>query len=399
MAAPAPQVKPVANKAVSVEEGLRKVRKEVFKNEGQVSSETAAALVPDTSAAQPSDKNTTPPAATTSEPKKETAPVENKDPFDHISPPDGMSEKSITGWKALKKEAADKVATLSKQHADALAQLETYKKATPADTEKAARLEAQLKDAHDKLAVLDLQNHPDFARQYVEPKRKALAEAKTLLDANLIENTPDFTALMTKPLKEFSTTVSELAAKMPAYDQGAFVASMREAYRLQGEERGALTKSGELKQQLDAKSATIARQAFEESRVEFTSKVPEIQVPEGASEEKVKEISAYNAARSEALKEAEHYSFGKISEKDVARISQQAAALKVVAGHLIPSLQRERDQAVALNKQLIAEIEAIKKGKSPGQFTDGNATPVVEQQNRNAKSPNFAAIGRQVGLR
>lgn len=292
-------------------------------------------------------------------------------PFDHIKPEDGMSEKSLAGWKALKKTAADEVARAKKEAEDFKAKLSVYEKATPADTAEAARLKEELKQANDRLAVLDVESTPDFRRQFVEPKKKALSEAQTLLADNGMADAPDFTALMTKPRADFAKAVSELAAKMQPYDQGSFVAAMREAYKLQGDERAALGNASELKKQIEAKNAALSRQAFDETKAEFSKHVSALEIPSDAAPEKATEIRAYNEAVADAMKEAERYSFGRMSERDVAQVAQRAAALKVVAGHIIPSLTRERDQAVALNRELAAELSAIKAAKNPGQFKDG----------------------------
>jgi hypothetical protein len=302
-------------------------------------------------------------------PKTDAVIPPGKDPFDHIAAPEGMTEKSLSGWRALKKEASEKVSAAEKRYNDAVAQLDTYKKATPADTAEAARLKAELKETQDRLAVFDLKSHPDFARQYSEPKKAALKEASEIVAYNGKEGV-NLAAILDKPLKDFNAEVSELTKDMNGMDATTVQSALRSAYKIANDERGALGKASELKQQLEAKSAQAARQAFDETRTEFTSQVPELQVPEGASEEKIAEITGYNKARADALAEAEQYAFGKMSEKDVARIAQQAAGLKVVAKHIIPSLQRDLSRSNELVKELTAELAAIKKGKSPGAFTD-----------------------------
>lgn len=364
--AQAPTKKPNEIPPESLAANLDKLAQDTFKKK---EAAPAAGVVPPVAEVKPSPEVVAPVAAAP------IAPVE-VDPFGHIAAPEGMSEKSMTGWKALKKEAAEKVTAAERKAAEALAKLEQASKAAPHDVAEVERTKTELKELRDKLAVLDLQNHPDFNRQFVEPKRKALTEAKTLLEANSIENLPDFTALMTKSQKEFSTTVSELAAKMPVYDQGSFVASMREAYRLQGEEKGALSKAGELKAQLEAKSAAAARNAFEEMKTTVSTKVPRLEVPAGASEEKIAEISTYNKALDSAYEEAQRFAFGRASEKDVADVAIRAAMLKPLAEHIIPSLQRENKALHAHNAALAAELEAIRGAKNPGKVA--GATPPAE---------------------
>lgn len=370
-----PAKKPNEIPPESLAANLDKLAAETFKKKEAAPVAPVAEVKPTPAPEAPAA--TVPPVA----PEVKPTPAPEADPFAHISAPEGMSEKSLTGWKALKKEAAEKVTAAERKAAEALAKLEQASKAAPHDVAEVERTKSELKELRDKLAVLDLQSHPDFNRQFVEPKRKALTEAKTLLEANGVENLPDFTALMTKSQKEFSATVSELAAKMPAYDQGAFVSSMREAYRLQGEEKGALSKASELKAQLEAKSAAAARNAYEEVKTNVASKVPQIEVPPNATPEKIAEVSAYNKAREAAIAEAERFSFGKATEKEIAEVSFRAAMLKPLAEHIIPSLQREvkaRDSHIAA---LTAELEAIRGAKNPGKVagTADRAAPDVSQ--------------------
>lgn len=389
-------------KTVSVEEGLRKVREEVFKGEGEGAvTPEAAALLTETPLIEPNKVDApAKPATTVPTAEAKPAPVAaEKDPFDHITAPEGMTEKSLTGWKALKKEASEKVSAAEKKYNDAIAQLETYKKATPADVAESERLKTELKQARDALAIYDLRRDPDFQKQYVEPKAKALTEAKQLLADNAVEGAPEVADLLGKTRIEFAKTVSELASKMPAFDQGSFVASMREAYRLHGEENGALAKSNEVKQAYEAKRSQVARQAFEETRGDVATKVPELVIPEGASDELVSEITSFNKMRTEAMAEAEQYSFGKIDEKQVAKIAHQAAMLKPVATVLIPSLQRSLKKSNDLVAELTAELAAIKKGKQAPQFTESGGSQAQPTQNRNAKQPDFGAVAREVGMR
>jgi hypothetical protein len=340
---------------------LTKLAEEHFKPKGETKpAEVPAAVAeakPAETVVEPAKAKEAPPAA-----------AAEKEPLD-IPEPKGMTQENLANWKTWRDQAKKEINEAKNEKAALAAKLKTYETATPADTEKAARLESQLKELQDKLAVHDLRSHPDFVKQYVEPKKNALKEAAEIVAYNGKEGV-NLAAVLDKPLKEFNAEVSEITKDMNAMDASSVQAKLRDAYKIANDEKGALGRAGELKQQLESKAAAVARAAFEETRTEFTTKVPELQIPEGASEEKAAEIKGYNAARLEAMKEAEHYSFGKITEKDVARISQQAAALKVVAAHIIPSLQRERDQAMALNRELAAELAAIKKGKNPGQFTE-----------------------------
>ncbi len=309
---------------------------------------------------------------------KPATPAE-KEPLD-IPEPKGMTPENLANWKTWREQAKKEINEARNEKAALAAKLKTYETATPADNEKTARLEAKAKELEDKLAVFDLKSHPDFRKQYVEPKQNALKEAADIVAYNGKEGV-DLNAILELPQKDFNAKVSELTKDMNGMDATTVQSALRQAHKLTGEEKGALSKAGELRQQLASKAAAEARRAFEETRSEFTTKVPEIAVPEGASPEKVAEIQAYNAARSEAMAEAERYSFNPMSERQVAQVAQQAAAMKVVAHHVIPALTRERDQAVALNRELAAELAAIKKSKAAPAFTGGKEAAKADDSN------------------
>lgn len=313
------------------------------------------------------------------EAKAPDAPPAEKNPFDGMELPANASEAQKSNFKTLKAQAAEEVNRLKNERAALAKELDTYKKSTPADNADLARIQAELKSAQDRLAVFDVSSHPDFQRQYVEPKKKALATATSLLVDNAVEGAPDIHALLDKSRPEFSKALTEAAQKLPLFDQADFMANAREAYRLHGEEKGALSKAGELRASIQAKAAQEARQAFEASRTDFSQKVPVMEIPEGASESVVAEVRAYNQARDAAIAEAEQLTFKPLSERQVADVATQAAALKMVAGHTLPMLQRQlkeaRDIITAQNEQL----KGIASKKNPGSFAGGAEAPGAQQ--------------------
>jgi hypothetical protein len=354
---------------------MRKTAKEAFSKENTNGKELVVTPVekkaaPVKAEAPPEAK----PKVPAEKPKIETpaAPVE-KDALEGVEPPEGASEKTVKDWKAFREKASDEINRVKNERAAIAAELATYKKSTPADAADIAKLKADLQASNDRLAILDLSSHPDFQRQYTEPKAKALAEATMLINDNGVKDAPDMKELLALPRQEFAQKVSALAKDMPAFDQGTFVHSLREAYRLQGEERGALSKAGELRASLQAKSAQQERTAFEESRTEFSSRVPALEVPADASPERAAEIQTYNEARDAAFAEAERFTFGKATPREVANIATRAAALELVANHVLPMTQRDLKQATALISQLTGELAAIKNAKSAPSFSGDQA--------------------------
>lgn len=304
-------------------------------------------------------------------PEKEAKPAveAEKDPFEHITPPEGMSEKSLTGWKALKTEAAAKVRSAEQKLLDAQSQLDTYRKATPAEQADVAKLKADLQSAHDRLAVLDITQHPDFARQFIEPKKKALTNASTLLTDNGVADSPDLTGLLLKPRAEFAKAVSEMVAKMPVYDQAEFTTNMREAYRLQGEEKGALAQAGDLSQKLQAQTAQKQKQAFEDVYATFHEKMRPLEIPDNANTEERAQLQEFNDALAQIRPAAEKYAFGRIDEKGVADLASRAASGDFIVRHAVPRMQREFAKAQQLVAELTEELTAIKGAKNPGSFS------------------------------
>lgn len=373
---PAPEVPsaPGFQQSESIESLMKKVAKEAFSKEATDGKELVVTPVekkpeaakPDAKAKVPAEKS-----------KVETpvAPVE-KDALEGIEPPEGASEKTVKDWKAFREKASEEINRVKNERASIAAELATYKKSTPADAADIAKLKADLQASNDRLAVLDLTSHPDFQRQFSEPKKKALATASALLADNAVEGAPDIAALLDRPRGDFSKALTEAALKLPLFDQADFMANAREAYRLHGEEKGQLANASQLRQQLQAKSAQEARTAFESSRAEFTTRIPSLEIPDGASKERIAEINEFNAAREATMQEAERMTFGKMTEREVADVATRAAALNMMAHHVLPKITRDRDAANTLVAQLTAELTAIKQAKSSPSFSgDQSAAP------------------------
>lgn len=308
--------------------------------------------------------------------KEATPPAADADPFGHIAPEKDMSEKSLTGWKALKTEATTKLRAAQQEAADAKAQLETFRKASPADTAEIERLKQEHKMLLDKVAVLDVQNHPDFTRQYVEPKKKALADAAEVLGYNGKDGV-DVAVLLAKNPKEFAAAVSEITKDMNQMDATTVQTSLRSAYKLNGEEKSALTNSSALKQEIAQREAQRAKQAFEETFQSLELKdgfFQPIEIPEDADDNERQEIQRVNEGFASVKQKAEAYAFGKLDERGVAKIAQKAALLDVHMQTVIPRMNTEYQKVRAERDALAKELKAIRANKNPGSFTgDGGA--------------------------
>ncbi len=295
----------------------------------------------------------------------------DSDPFAHVKPPEGISENALTGWKALKTEAAKKLADTESRWREAQARLDLMAKAAPAETAEVATLKEQHQKALDRLAVLDLQNHPDFEKQYVQPKTKAIEEAKMLMADNAVTDAVDFNALLGKPRSDFAKAVTELASKMNDFDKVAFTASMREARRVHDESRGALEQAATLRSGIEAKTAAQQKQAFSEvfgNLGEADAFLNTVQIPDSAPPEEKAELAAYNQSVAQVRSMAEANAFGRLDPKGAAAIASKAAILDFVVKTAMPRLNREYSTVVAERNALAAELSKIKAAKNPGNF-------------------------------
>jgi hypothetical protein len=326
------------------------------------------AVVPPVAAVEP-PAVVTPPVAAVEPPVTAPVAAEPPDRFADIAEPEGISESGKKGWKALKTKAETEITTAQKKLADAESQLATLRKATPADVADVEKLKGEHQKALDRLAILDLQNHPDFTRQYTEPKAKALVEVGEILTYNGKGNVDP--GLLNKPQKDFNAAVAEMTKDMNSMDASTVQTSMRTAYKLANDERTALAKAGELRSGIEAKDAQQRTQAFEKvyTGMNFENMVQAKNVPADATAEQKSEIAEYNQAISQTRATAERNAFGKLSVEDQASVSIKAALYDMRVKHVDPLIDRGYSAVVAERNALAKELQAIRGLKQPGSFT------------------------------
>lgn len=301
---------------------------------------------------------------------KAEAPKPAEDPFANIKPPEGMSEASQQGWKALKEEAAKKIQEAQRQAADAMTRLSTFEKAAPAESAELQKLRDDHKAALDRLAVLDVQSHPDFAKQYSEPRLKALTEAKEILDFN--GKNADLTKLLHLPMKEFNAAVAEMTNQMNGMDANVVQSSLRNAYKITNEEKAALANAGALRESLSSKVAAEQKKAFEQTWGKFDGAegfLQTLDIAPDMSPEEQAEIKSYNDAVAATRQTAEQYAFGRLDPQNAAKIAGKAAILDTLTKVVVPRMEREYSQIVKERNALLAELKGIREAKNPGNFT------------------------------
>lgn len=316
--------------------------------------------------AEPKPAEATPPAAD----GKPAAPAVPTDDIDKMELGEKASDNARTNFAKLREVAKQErlaKAALEKQLADLKAQQETLAKAAPQDTAEQERLRAEHKAMADRLALVDLKNHPDYVRQYEVPKTAALAEAKEVLDYNEIP--ANLESLMGKPLKEFSAEVSKLTKDMNSMDATAVQTSLRNAWKIHNEATAALSKSQELAKALSEKSAHAQKQAVEKvwsTFKEAESILAKRPVPEGATPEELAEITSYNEAVQGLRSNYERNAFGRMTEEETARMALKATTFDFIQTHGVKMMERAyksmEARAIAAEKQL----NELKAARSPG---------------------------------
>ena len=297
-------------------------------------------------------------------------PVVPTEDIDKMELGEKASDNARTNFAKLREVAKQErlaKAALEKQLADLKAQQETLAKAAPQDTAEQERLRAEHKAMADRLALVDLKNHPDYVRQYEVPKTAALAEAKEVLDYNEIP--ANLESLMGKSLKEFSAEVSKLTKDMNSMDATAVQTSLRNAWKINNDATSALSKSQELAKALSEKSAHAQKQAVEKvwgTFKEAESILAKRPVPEGATPEELAEITSYNEAVQGLRSNYERNAFGRMTEEETARMALKATTFDFIQTHGVRMMDRAyksmEARAVAAEKQL-AELKAA---RSPG---------------------------------
>lgn len=316
--------------------------------------------------AEPKAAEAPPPAAD----GKPAAPAVPTDDIDKMELGEKASDNARTNFAKLREVAKQErlaKAALEKQLADLKAQQETLAKAAPQDTAEQERLRAEHKAMADRLALVDLKNHPDYVRQYEVPKTAALAEAKEVLDYNEIP--ANLESLMGKSLKEFSAEVSKLTKDMNSMDATAVQTSLRNAWKINNDAASALSKSQELAKALSEKSAHAQKQAVEKvwgTFKEAESILAKRPVPEGATPEELAEITSYNEAVQGLRSNYERNAFGRMTEEETARMALKATTFDFIQTHGVRMMDRAykgmEARALAAEKQL----NELKAARSPG---------------------------------
>lgn len=288
-------------------------------------------------------------------------------PEDAIALPADASEQKKSDFAKMKEITKQLRRDLAAREKTAT----TLTQASPEEQKKQQELQSQLKVMSDRLAVLDIQNHPDFKRQFVKPREDALNEVKEILSYTSGKEgvTPEVLAgLLEKPLKDFSAAVAELTKDMNGMDAATVQHAMRNAYKLQADGQRQMASASELAQQLNARSSLQQKEAFNEISTKLGPMgdvLVKIDVPQGASPEESAEIQRYNQSVEAVRSRAEQNAFSDLTPKHAAKMAYSDAIVDHLVTHGIPRMEKEYRQLLASHNQMAQELEAIRKNRSP----------------------------------
>lgn len=365
----------------SAAKGLDALVKEAFKPAAAPAAETPAAVP----AAEPAKAPDAAPPKTDVAPIAPPAPAAPPAEVDHFSDvkPADITKPRAEEWNTLKKLSNEKLTAAEKRAIAAEQQLEALKKTPVAEAAELERVKTEYQQAKDRLAILDVQSHPDFISNYVKPRDEALAAAKEIIGYTGAE-AGDLNKLLTLPQKDFNAEVAKITEKMNSMDATAVQTSLRQAHQLKNREAMAMQDSQKLRQALEEKAVLKQREAFEEvyKEVGYDSGYLIPQIPEGTPPEDVAELTGIAEAMKAAKTNAEKYAFGKLTAKEAAQLAAKAAHLEVHVQKVIPYMYKDRTRLVEQNKALLAELTQLKAAK---------ATPAVSSTPAPAAAPSTPA--------
>ncbi len=244
------------------------------------------------------------------------------------------------------------------------------------DTAEIERLRAEHKTMSDRLALVDLREHPKFQAEFLQPQSQALQAAAELLVAGGVSGV-DVSSLLLKPRADFGKAVSEAASKLSDFDRTDFAENMRKAWTLNENSKAALSKSREIYGAMRNQSESSQRAAFDKTWGKAAGQVAEhiveLEVPDNANEATRTEIEQYNAAFKGLRTVAEQRAFGPASAEVVSENAIKSAAYDFHIQKAMPRLMQEFNELLTLNRAMAAQLQAV-RDRNPNRQISGAPT-------------------------
>jgi hypothetical protein len=325
------------------------------------------------------EKKSKPAAAPVVATPVQPASVDNpEDKIELASNAHASTKDQFKSLKTITRELRGQLTQAQERERSLNEQLKSHATAQPqVDNSDVERLRAEHKAMSDRLALVDLQSHPTFQQQYVQPKNQSLTEAQQLLEANGVTDVK-VEGLLNKPRSEFGKLVSEAASKLSDFDKVDFASHMRKAWELEQGSRSALNKSRELMNGIAQQNGAKQRGAFEKTWGAVAGSVNEHIVeleplPTATAEERAS-IESYNQSIKNLRINAEKLALNPMDEEGVSKAAIKAAAYDFHIAHAMPRLEQEMTGLLRLVRDQAAELKAI-RARNPN--SDRSHAPAV----------------------
>jgi hypothetical protein len=303
----------------------------------------------------------------------ETAPVEPVADFDPFA---GVKDGD---WKAAKEAAKRRESEVRQQLAERESRLKKledeitpYRQKAP-DVQEIDKLRREHKEFSDRIAVLDYQSHPDYKRQFVEPKQKLVAQANEILAYNNIEGV-DLISLASKPRPEMLKAFGDIQSKLTPLEAGEVHLALREIQKLNEAEKGAINGHSNLSEALRRESELKQRRAFEAASQENSSWVAKpYSIPEGIDPGEAESLRSFNKAIENIRPTAEKYAFAPGDEKLAGSLAVKAAQFDFYTQHAIPRMVKDYQAAKGLIEELTSRVKELEASRPGGDFSGGSS--------------------------
>jgi hypothetical protein len=286
---------------------------------------------------------------------------------------DALPENDWKAAKAVRQQLRTRLAEVEEREKKASQELTRYREVVP-DTAEVQRLREEHKVFSEKVALLDYQNHPEFRKQFTEPKEKLNGEIKTILADNGIEGF-DLKAVLALPRAEMAKRISEVTDKLNSYDAGEFRLQLREYGKLSSAEQTALGTHKEALANLSQINQAKQRTAFEGKwkSTSFATFAQKLEPPEGATPDEVAQIRSLNQGIDTMRENAEKYAFSLGDESQAAEVAIKASNYDFVVNHAFPRMQSDYKKLQGQYQAVITKLQELAAHKPGTDFGGGSA--------------------------
>lgn len=300
----------------------------------------------------------------------------DQDPFGNAKENDWKAAKMAA--KQRQEELTKKIQELEAKEKKSAEELNKYREVT-ADPTEVNRLKEEHRKALDRLALLDYQSHPEYRKNFVEPREQLKAQVAQILADNGVEGV-DIDGMLSKPRGEYAKAMSDLEDRLNSYDAGEIRATMRDLQKITEASKSAVGKYSEMAQALKQQSEIKSRQAFEEVVKENKSwMLKPYEIPEGIDPDEKQQLEDFNKAVAQVKGQAERYAFTPSDEKTSAALAFKAAQYDLYTNHAIPRMVKDYQDAKATIAELTEKLKQL-QAKRPGVVDSANTPPPAPQQ-------------------